>query len=227
MEASKRPMKDSRTLPIQRCDAAHRLRHRCPCPHFSVSLWWISPLSFTQVPSVCSVLSVVEALLTQPHLNPRPRIEIVPQPVADEVERQHRQHDCRGREEHKVRRVKQVRPRVIEHRTPARRRRRHAQSQKAHRRFRQDRARHADRRLHDHRLNNVRQNVARDDPYIARAHGPRAFHKFPLPHRQNLRAHQPGIPHPPANRERQDKVEQSRPEETPRTQLPAEFPGTT
>jgi hypothetical protein len=68
---------------------------------------------------------------------PAARVERVPQPVADEVERQHAQRHRRGREEHQVRRLEQVRARIVQHRPPGGRRRLHAQPQEAQRGLRQ------------------------------------------------------------------------------------------
>src|SRR5580700_6737576 len=93
-------------------------------------------------------------------LDARARIEVVAQGVADEVKTQHGQHHRKRGKENEMRRVEQVRAAVVEHGSPARGRRRDAESKKTHGGFREDGSGHADGGLHDHRLNNIRQNVA-------------------------------------------------------------------
>src|SRR5262249_31753329 len=105
----------------------------------------------------------------QTDLDARAWIEEVAQGVADEVERKHREHDGEGGEEDEVRGVEQVRAAVVEHGPPAGGGRDDAEPEEAHGGFGEDGPGHPDGALHDHRLNDVGQDVARDDAEIARA----------------------------------------------------------
>ena len=60
------------------------------------------------------------------------RIEIVPQRIANKIERKHGQHDRQGGKDYEMRRVKQVRAAIVQHRAPACRRWRHTQAEEAH-----------------------------------------------------------------------------------------------
>ena len=57
---------------------------------------------------------------------------------------------------------------VVQHAAPTRRRWGHAQTEKAHGRFREDRSGHPDGGLHNHRLNDIGKDVADDHAQIAR-----------------------------------------------------------
>src|SRR5437764_1179104 len=95
-----------------------------------------------------------------------------------------------------MRGVKQVGAAVIEHGSPACSWRRHAKTEEAHRSLGENRSSHADSSLHDHRLNNVRQNVANDDAQVAGTESAGRFDKLPLTSREDLAAHKPGIANP-------------------------------
>ena len=96
---------------------------------------------------------------------------------------------------------------VIEHGSPARGGRRNAEAKKTHGRFGEDGAGHADRGLHDYRLNDIGKNVANDDAQIAGAESARGFNEFAFPRGQNLSANQARVAHPSAERERDHKIE--------------------
>ena len=93
-------------------------------------------------------------------------IEIVAQRIAEEVEGKHAEHYRQGGKKHHMRRVKEMGTRVVEHVSPARGGRRHPETQEAERRFGQHHSRHADRRLNDQRLQDVRQNVPGEDTQV-------------------------------------------------------------
>src|ERR1700692_307818 len=95
-----------------------------------------------------------------------------------------------------MRRVEQVVATVVEHGSPTRRRRRYAESEKAHRGFGKNGSGHADGGLHDHGLNDVRQNMADDDPQIARAQSAGGFDEFALARGENLSANQTSVADP-------------------------------
>ena len=63
---------------------------------------------------------------SKPDRQPGAGIEIVAQRIAEEIERKHAEHDCQRGKDHHMRRVEEVRARVIEHISPACRRRRNA-----------------------------------------------------------------------------------------------------
>ena len=104
-------------------------------------------------------------------------------------------------------RVEQVRAAVVEHGAPTGRGRWHAESEKAHGGFGEDGSGHADRSLHDHWLNNVRQNVADDDAQVARAQGAGGFDKFAFARGEDLSANQARVADPSSERERENQIE--------------------
>src|SRR5450432_3307651 len=95
---------------------------------------------------------------------------------------------------------------VIEHRSPTRGRRWHAESEKAHGGFGENRSRHADRGLHDYGLNNVGKNVADDDAHIAGSEGAGGFHELSFARGENLTAHEPRVSHPASERQREHQI---------------------
>src|SRR5580700_8037940 len=99
-----------------------------------------------------------------------------------------------------------MRAAVVEHRSPTRGWRGHAESEKAHSGFGEDGSGHANRRLHNHRLNNIWQNVADDDAQIAGAQGAGGFDKFALARGQYLASNQAGIADPSSEGERENKI---------------------
>src|ERR1700722_16197321 len=106
-----------------------------------------------------------------------------------------------------MRRIEKMRAAVVEHGSPAGRWRRHAESQKTHGGFGEDRSRHADRRLHDHGLNNVWQNVADDDAQIAGSEGAGGLHEFAFARSKDLSADEARVADPTSEREREDQIE--------------------
>ena len=101
-------------------------------------------------------------------------IDAIAEAVAQEIEPEHQHRDREPRKDGQMRRVEQMRPARVEHRSPARRRRLDAEAEEAERRLRDDRARHAERRLHDHGRKRRRQDVTEDDrvPDRRRARAP-------------------------------------------------------
>ena len=106
--------------------------------------------------------------------------------------------------------VEQVSAAIIEHGSPTGSRRSHTQTEKAHGGFGENGARHANRSLHDHGLNDVGKNMADDHAQIACAKGSRSFDKFPFACGEDLRADQAGVAHPSSERERQNQIENPR-----------------
>ena len=106
-----------------------------------------------------------------------------------------------------------MRAAIIEHGSPTGSRGSHTQTEKAHGSFGENGARHSNRSLHDHGLNNVGKNMADDHAQIACTKGSRSFDKFPFACGEDLRADQAGVAHPSSERERQDKIENPWPTE--------------
>src|SRR5450432_179764 len=146
----------------------------------------------------------------QSNFDPGPGIEQIAESIADEIERQHRQHNRSGREQDQMRRVQEMNSGVVEHRAPARRRRRYAEAEETHGSLRQNCAGNADGTLHNDWLHDVGEDVAENDSQVARAQSPRGLDEFPFANRQDLGAHQPGIADPSAERQSENQVEQAR-----------------
>jgi hypothetical protein len=107
-----------------------------------------------------------------------------------------------------MRRIKEVRARVVEHPAPAGRRRWQSQTQKTERRFRQNGSRHADGRLDNDGLKDVGQDVTGKDAQIRGAKSARGLDKLPLFDCQHLGSHQARVTHPSANSQGKDQVKQ-------------------
>src|SRR6202521_2972249 len=95
---------------------------------------------------------------------------------------------------------------VVEHGAPTRRWRRHAESKETHGGFGENGSSHADRRLHDYRLNNIREHVTHDNAQIACAERARRFNKFAFACGKDLSADQAGVADPSSKRERENEV---------------------
>ena len=91
------------------------------------------------------------------------RVENVTQAVADQVERQHGDHDRDAREHRDPRRGLQIRPPLVQHVAPRRRGRLRRQPEVAQRRLDEDRLREGDGALHHERRQHVRQHVLERD----------------------------------------------------------------
>src|SRR5215203_3400456 len=79
-------------------------------------------------------------------------IEILPQSIAYEIERENGQRDRRSGNKKDMRINRKIVARLFDHRAPARGGRRYSQSKERKRGFGQDRAGHAERCLDDQRL---------------------------------------------------------------------------
>ena len=86
--------------------------------------------------------------------------------------------------------------RVVEQAAPGRRVGREPEAEERERRFRQDRTADADRRGHQHRAENVRDDVLHDDAAVGVADGTRRFDEFLLFQRQERGAHEARDGHP-------------------------------
>src|ERR1700761_1269720 len=118
--------------------------------------------------------------ISEAYLDANARIEVITQRIADEVEAEHGEGHGQGREEHEVRRVEEMRTRVVEHRSPAWRGRWDAQAEEAERSLGEDDAAHADGSLHQQRLHHVGQDVTKEDAQAARSQSTRRFNIFAL-----------------------------------------------
>ncbi len=100
---------------------------------------------------------------------------------------------------------------VVQHGSPTGGWRRHTESEKAHGGFGKNCAGHADRGLHDYGLNNVRQDMTHDDAQIACPKSARGFDEFALARGEDLSANETSVTHPSAERESENKIENSWP----------------
>src|SRR5215831_5012891 len=122
--------------------------------------------------------------------DPGARVQVVAEGVAHKIEAEHRQHDGNCRSQNEMRGVEEMSAPVVEHRTPACRWRRYAEAEKAHGGFGQNRARHSDGSLHNHRLNDIRQDVADDDAQVASTECAGGLNKLALARSKHLAANQ-------------------------------------
>src|SRR5437667_12797212 len=113
-----------------------------------------------------------------------------------------------------MRRIEEMRAAVVEHGAPASCRRGYAEAQEAHSGLGENSARHADRRLHDHRLNDVGQNMVNDNAQIACAESACGLHEFALARVQHLRTNLHSVAVPTSNRKPYTRMEHSRPSES-------------
>src|SRR5208282_5327721 len=135
------------------------------------------------------------------------RVEEVAQGVADEVDGEDGEHHGQGREEHEMRRIEKVRAGVVEHGSPAGGWRGDAEAEEAHGGFGENGSGHADSRLHDDGLNDVGQDVARNNVEIASAESASGFDKFALADREHLRTDQAGVADPASERQSEHQIE--------------------
>ena len=140
----------------------------------------------------------------------RARVESVAERVADEIEREDSEHDGEGGEDHHVRGVEEVGTGLVEHGAPAGSRCRDAESEETEGSFGEDRAGHADRGLHDERLDDIGQNVAQEEAEVRSAERAGGFDELALSHGENLRADQAGVADPPGDGECENQVSDAR-----------------
>jgi hypothetical protein len=147
----------------------------------------------------------------QSRFDPGAWVKQVAQGVADEVEREHGQHDGSRGKQHQMGRVKKVGTPVIEHGAPAGGRGCNSEAKKTHGRFGKNCSSHADRSLHNNGLDDVGKNVAHDNALVARAQRPSGFNKLTFASGKDLRAHQARIADPSGERKRLHKIENAGP----------------
>ena len=93
---------------------------------------------------------------------PQARIEQIPDPVAEQVEAEHRDHDRRAGKHRGPRGHLHEGAALGQHAAPGRRRRLGAHPEEAQRGFGEDGRRDAEARLHQHRRHRIRQDVAKE-----------------------------------------------------------------
>src|SRR5215467_8860003 len=103
--------------------------------------------------------------------------------------------------------VEQVGATIVEHGSPAGRGRRNTKTEETHSRFGEDGSSHADRGLHNHRLNDVWQDVADDDTQIAGVECTGGFDEFAFASCEDLSADQTRISDPSAEGESENEIE--------------------
>src|SRR5438093_9485300 len=103
-------------------------------------------------------------------LPPELRIPRIPESITEQVEAEHRQADGEPGKDREPRRLLHERPaRARQHQPPRRCRRLGADAEERERRLDQDRVAEPDRRDHEDRRRDVRQDVGRDDAWMATA----------------------------------------------------------
>ena len=108
-----------------------------------------------------------------------------------------------------MRRIQQVHSAAVDHRSPTRRWWLHAQPEETQRRFRQDRAGHTKRGLHQERGERGRQHVTRQDAERAGAKRPGRGDVFELARPQHLPAHQARVTNPADHGECENDVDEA------------------
>src|SRR5262245_38975843 len=99
---------------------------------------------------------------------------------------------------------------VVEHCSPAWQRRRDPKAQKTERCLGKDRARHPNAGLNKHWLNDVRDEMPKDNMDVRGSQGASSLDEVKLLHSQYLAAYQARITHPANGDQRQDKLLESR-----------------
>ena len=140
-------------------------------------------------------------------------VEEVTHGVAYEVEGEDGEHDGEGGKEHEVRRVEEVRARVVQHASPTWDRGWDAETQEAHGGFGEDGGGHADGGLHDYGLHDVGQDVAGEDSEVSGSEGARGFHVFALAGGEDLGADEAGVADPASDDQGEDEVPEAGAEE--------------
>src|SRR5581483_5599835 len=109
-----------------------------------------------------------------------------------------------------MRRIEQVRASVVEHRSPARGRRRNSKPKKAHGCFGENCSCHAYRRLHNDGLDDVRKNMTSNDAYVSCPESLRCFDIFAFACCQYLSTDKARVSDPASERQCQNKIEDAR-----------------
>ena len=95
------------------------------------------------------------------HLRARPRIKPITPRITEQIERKHRHHHRQSGKYDHVRRVKEVAARIVEHGAPTGDGREDVEVEEAQRGFGKNGSGNADGGLHKDRLENVRQQMAK------------------------------------------------------------------
>ena len=116
-----------------------------------------------------------------------------------------------------VRGIEQMSPPAVQHRAPARCRRLHAETEETERRLAEYRAGHPERGLDDHRWQHSGHQVT--PQHVSRPAPKRTcrVHVLELPRFQHLPADEPGVSHPPDDRQGHEHVRETRPEDRDET----------
>src|SRR6185295_12328541 len=145
-------------------------------------------------------------------LDLQPRVEGVPQPVPEEVHREHGQHDREAGEGGEPPRGRDVVAAVREHPAPRRGGRLDAEAEEGQGGLVDDHERQLEGGHHDDRGERVRQHVAEQEPPGAIAARPGPGDELPLPDRQHVGPDDPRELHPAGRSHDEDDVEQARPQ---------------
>ena len=138
-----------------------------------------------------------------------PRIEDVAQSVAEQIYAQDGDKDAEAGEKRQPPGGADIDARVGQHGAPSGDIRRHADAEKAQARFGDDRRRHGEGADDERSLNEIRNNVARDDLAVARAQTLRRGDEIAAAQGKSLAAHDPTVGDPALRHERQNQIEQA------------------
>src|SRR6266478_1291519 len=131
------------------------------------------------------------------HAALHPGIELIAQPVADQVDAEDQQEDGEPRKERKPPAGGDVVTPFVEHGAPARRRRRDAEPEEAQRVFCDDRPGHREGRDDGDRREHIGEDVAPEKIAVGRAEGAGGLHELTLAQRERLAPHDSCVGDPP------------------------------
>src|SRR5919197_2599495 len=140
----------------------------------------------------------------------RPRVEGVADPVAEQVERENGEQERGAGESEEPPGGVEDRRRLRDHLAPARLRRIDADTEKRECRLEQDVLRDHERRVDDDRRDEVRQDLAEEDPAVGRASRARRLDELLLAQPQDLTADDPPDVRPVDDDDRNDHRRQAR-----------------
>ena len=124
------------------------------------------------------------------------RVQVIAEGVADEVEGEDGEHDGECGEDDHVGRVEEVGAGVVEHGAPAGGRGGDAEAEEAERGLCEDGSGHPYGGLHDERLQDVGQDVAREDAGVGGAESSGGFDEFAFADSHHLCSDKARVAHP-------------------------------
>src|SRR5215475_3923320 len=143
----------------------------------------------------------------------QPWIQKVSQPIAEQIDAEHREKNAQPRKQRKPPRGTDIGPPVGEHAAPGRDLRWNPKSEDGEGRFRYDRRGHRERTDHNRRLEQIGHDVAGDDAHIAGAQSSRRLDELAAAQRKRLAAGDAAVRNPALHHQREDEVVEALAEE--------------